>query len=305
MASDRIRNFFKNAIKRYHDTINDSYILNEVDDSLIRDLWYGNIKFEDLYQVTGYEEYSPVSKEDNMESFARIFFGNENYGRYLTFEILQNGYIQWYNTIPEVNKQIEYRRNKSEWITCDCGTTINVQMNDILEFRGSHSSYMDIESDEACYFTSNCRFNVKGNIMSLIYSDDFMFKDTLTDEDCFTSLFYNCDKLISAENLIFPATTLTNYCYFNMFRGCTSLTTAPTLPAATLANYCYAHMFYECTSLNYIKCLATDISAQNCLDDWVNNVASSGTFIKASDMEDWPTGINGIPDGWNIENIDE
>lgn len=304
MASNRIRNFFKNAIKRYHDTINDSYILNEVDSSLIRDLWYGDIKFEDLYQVTGYEEYSPVSKEDNMESFARIFFGNENYGRYLTFEILQNGYIQWYND-AEVNMQIEYRRNKSEWTTCDCGTTINVQMNDILEFRGSNSSYMDIDSGESCHFSSNCRFNVKGNIMSLIYSDDFMLKDTLTDEYCFSSLFYYCDKLISAENLMLPAITLTDFCYCNMFIGCTSLTTAPELPATTLTRSCYASMFFGCTSLNYIKCLATNISAENCLDYWVNDVASSGTFIKASSMEDWPTGINGIPDGWSIENIDE
>lgn len=305
MASDRIRNFFKNAIKRYHDTINDSYILNEVDDSLIRDLWYGNIKFEDLYQVTGYEEYLPVSKEDNLESFARIFFGNENYGRYLTFEIFQNGYIQWYNPEPGVNKQIEYRRNKSEWTTCDCGTTINVQMNDILEFRGSHPSYIDIQSEEPCYFRSNCRFNVKGNIMSLIYSDDFMFKDTLTDEFCFGYLFCDCDKLISAENLMLPAITLSDSCYHSMFSGCTSLTKAPKLPATTLAQSCYYCMFSDCTSLNYIKCLATDISADNCLFKWVNNVAPTGTFIKASNMEDWTTGNEGIPNGWDIENIDE
>ena len=57
-------------------------------------------------------------------------------------------------------------------------------------------------------------------------------------------------------------------------------------------------MFSHCTKLKYVKCLATDISAQGCVDSWLNKVATSGTFIKAEGMNGWPSGVSGIPSGW-------
>ena len=86
-----------------------------------------------------------------------------------------------------------------------------------------------------------------------------------------------------------------------MFQGCRSLTTAPELPATTLTTSCYMYMFEGCRNLNYIKCLATDISASTCLSSWVYNVASSGTFIKAANMTSWPTNVDGIPNGWTVQ----
>ena len=47
--------------------------------------------------------------------------------------------------------------------------------------------------------------------------------------------------------------------------------------------------------------LATDISATNCLDGWVNGVASTGTFIKNPAMNDLPSGRNGIPNNWTVQ----
>ena len=85
-----------------------------------------------------------------------------------------------------------------------------------------------------------------------------------------------------------------------MFSGCYSLTTSPALPATTLADYCYRYMFSGCSKLNYIKMLATNISASNCLTGWVTNVASTGTFVKNSAMTTLPTGIDGIPSGWTV-----
>jgi hypothetical protein len=85
-----------------------------------------------------------------------------------------------------------------------------------------------------------------------------------------------------------------------MFRDCTSLTTAPELPATTLAQSCYRYIFYGCSNLNYIKCLATNISASSCTKNWVDGVASNGTFIKHPNMSNWTTGINGIPSGWTV-----
>lgn len=116
---------------------------------------------------------------------------------------------------------------------------------------------------------------------------------------CYGNMFYNCTSLTTAPSL--PATTLAQYCYDSMFHGCTSLTTAPNLPATTLAQYCYEGMFYGCTLLNYIKCLATNISASGCLSSWVSSVAATGTFVKAVNMTSWPTGTSGIPSNWTVQ----
>ena len=115
---------------------------------------------------------------------------------------------------------------------------------------------------------------------------------------CYDHMFQNCRSLTTAPEL--PATTLADHCYEGMFYGCTRLTTAPQLPATTLAYRCYDIMFKNCSSLNYIKMLATDVSADGCLRSWVYGVASSGTFVKDASTT-LPTGENGIPDGWTVE----
>ena len=149
---------------------------------------------------------------------------------------------------------------------------------------------------------------------------------TTLEYQCYNSMFYGCTKLTQAPAL--PATTLANRCYYYMFEGCSSLTTAPELPATTLAqdcynsmfsnctsltvapelpaeilySGCYSYMFYGCAKLKYIKCLATDISATNCTQGWVDGVAATGTFVKSLNMSEWTTGINGIPTGWTVLN---
>jgi hypothetical protein len=66
-------------------------------------------------------------------------------------------------------------------------------------------------------------------------------------------------------------------------------------------------MFYGCTSLNYVKCLATDISADYCTTGWLSGVAATGTFVKAAATNGWPVGadesenVNGIPEGWTVD----
>ncbi|MBR5671302.1 MAG: hypothetical protein IKX11_05535, partial [Bacteroidales bacterium] len=84
----------------------------------------------------------------------------------------------------------------------------------------------------------------------------------------------------------------------------THITQAPELDATTLASSCYSFMFAGCSSLNYVRCLATDISADNCVDNWLGSVFASGVFIKASEMTDWSSGESGIPAGWTVLNAD-
>ena len=170
---------------------------------------------------------------------------------------------------------------------------------------------------------TSCQFAVKGNIMSLLDSTNFSTMTALQSACTFFNLFYCCSGLTDAEYLLLPATTLAasaytnmfaycsslttapelpattlaNHCYNNMFSGCISLISAPELPATTLVTRCYYQMFYNCSKLNYIKCLATDISASYSTSYWVDCVASAGTFVMA-DGTSWTNGVSGIPTGW-------
>ena len=57
--------------------------------------------------------------------------------------------------------------------------------------------------------------------------------------------------------------------------------------------------------MNYIKCLATDISANSCISNWVSGVSPTGTFVKSANMDSWPTGVSGIPSGWTVQTATE
>ena len=122
---------------------------------------------------------------------------------------------------------------------------------------------------------------------------------TLAD-GCYYNMFMGCTSLTRAPEL--SATTVSGYCYYHMFSGCTSLTQAPDLPATTLKYYCYYSMFQLCTNLNYIKCLATDISASNCTNGWVSGISSTGDFYTPA-ATNWTSGVNGIPTGWTRHDV--
>ena len=119
---------------------------------------------------------------------------------------------------------------------------------------------------------------------------------------CYDSMFYGCESLTAAPEL--PANTLAISCYESMFYGCTSLTSSPDLPAKTLAESCYTDMFNGCSSLNSIVCGAIDISATNCTTNWVSGVSATGTFLKDFKSHSWTTGVNGIPNGWTVEELE-
>lgn len=247
----------------------------------------------------------------------------------LTFNITSGGTIDWKSPYTP----IEYKLNDGEWTLYTSDgmgylPNIKVKVGDKIQFRGNNATYGS-SGDYSTFKGSTAEFEVEGNIMSLINSTDFGTLTTLSSNYTFKYLFRECTGLNSAENLILPATTLTENCYYGMFDSCVKLRTAPTiLPATTLANNCYAFMFYgcvslrtaselpattlaqncyeamffRCRSLNYIKCLATDISATKCTNLWVSGVAPTGTFVKASSMESWTTGNSGIPTGWTVVN---
>ena len=141
----------------------------------------------------------------------------------------------------------------------------------------------------------------------LITSAPALPATTLAD-NCYQGMFSRCKGLSQGPEL--PATTLADDCYFQMFCECSGLKTAPVLKAKTLVYGCYRWMFYKCTSLSYVKCLATNISASNCLENWMTDVPAGGTFVKDAGIGVGTAGgwtkdsENGIPSGWTVKNAE-
>lgn len=230
--------------------------------------------------------------------------------------------ITWSNQFDSSRRTAEY----------PAGTKILMKNANILTLDIS-PSYPPYNINIMCEIDSTGDFNISGNVMSLIDGDNFRNMTSMSVNGTnytFYSLFYASaatGRLMSAENLILPATTLTPYCYTSMFFGnsymtsapelpatiltescyktmfdsCAALTTAPDLLATTLVDSCYQGMFEGCSNLNYVKCLATDISAPYCLGSWLYQVSSSGTFVKDANTS-WPTGSSGIPSNWTTVN---
>ena len=143
--------------------------------------------------------------------------------------------------------------------------TATVPANGRLYIKANTDSWYQTESYKGIKFNIYDYVNVGGNIMSLLYGDDYKGKKVFPSgsDNNFYNLFNNC-SIVSAEDLILPATTLADFCYGNMFTGCTSLTTAPVLPATILADNCYDSMFQNCTALVTAPALPATTLANYC-----------------------------------------
>ena len=115
---------------------------------------------------------------------------------------------------------------------------------------------------------------------------------------CYESMFEGCSSLETAPAL--PAKSLSNYCYASMFKGCALLESAPDLLASGLSSYCYDSMFEGCSSLNYIKATFTTTPGPNYTNNWVNGVSAEGRFVKNYKATWESTGVNSIPEGWEV-----
>lgn len=291
--------------------------------------------------------------------------------KYLTIEMLESGSCKFQiaNNVPTSScTSVSYSLdNGKTWSTTQnvdgslvSITTPTLNAGDKVLWKGNattySTTYTGADSTNSHFAIGATKYNVYGNIASMLYGDGF--KDgslLLTSAYTFSNFFWKETGLVNAENLVLPftkveaysyarmfelcsslttppqipATTLIHDCYYRMFGNCAKLKIAPKLIATTLATWCYAAMFYYCTSLtkapdliaktltsscyrnmfngcsslNHIKMLATtNISAANCLTDWVNGVAATGTFVKNSAMTTLPSGASGIPNGWTVQN---
>lgn len=219
----------------------------------------------------------------------RVIGGGVDYTKqYLTFvSMADNNEIKFFTNDDSHTQAIYVSTNRSSWTSktsASTGTTCATLGNgEKLYVRVSVNRTGYSNGTFYHHFEANGNFALEGNIMSLLYSDNFwqqtalpnyshtfysMFSgcSTLVDitnlvlpattlaENCYDRLFYNCSGLTSIPSGLLPATTLTSYCYSSMFDGCSSLTSIPSdlLPATTMTLRCYGYMFQNCASLTTI-----------------------------------------------------
>lgn len=237
---------------------------------------------------------------------------------YLTFKSLEDSNVIYfkcdddtYRGINTIQVSSNNGQNWTSYTASAAGTIIGtLDSGESILIKGNNDYYGSFqEGYSKNFFASTKNFEISGNILSLIFGDNYITQSLQSGDHTgpnstapFYGLFKDCTHLTSAKNLIMPRIINSKYFASHMFSDCTSLTTAPILPAQTLMQYCYEYMFYNCANLQSITCLATDISANYCIRNWVSGVAASGTFVKAEGMNNWTTGSNGIPSGWTIEN---
>ena len=170
---------------------------------------------------------------------------------------------------------LSYSKNGGEWVEWDY-TNIPVVKDDFIYFKGVNDRIGSSTSNYST-FTMTGKIASSGNIMSLLYGDDYEGKLSLSGKDyCFHKLFYNCKSLTTAPEI--PYTTLSDYCYDSMFQSCTSLTNAPELPSTKLSSGCYSYMFFNCKSLT----TAPELPATELIINCYNNMFQYCSSLNAA-----------------------
>ena len=187
---------------------------------------------------------------------------------YMSFKALENCDFSF---VSADNNDCYYSLdNGTTWTLCD--GLVSVNEGEYISWKCTPSTV----SGSIGQFGSSGKFEVKGNIMSMLYGDAYDDKTSITINGALSRLFYGCTELVNASNLLLPATTLSSGCYENMFFGCTSLQYAPELLATTLAPYCYSGMFGNCTNLQYAPELPATTLAPYCYSSMFYNCSSFG-----------------------------
>lgn len=243
-----------------------------------------------LAQYKNYSDEPPVPPTPGPDYTEPFYFENITNKNITT-------YREKYSRTDSPNFDVYFSLDKETWEKTD---TFTIQPNQKAYVKATTIAWSGNTNLKVTYLRANGLHNIGGNILSLLYGDDFVNHSDFPvgSVRTFSRLFYTSPNLVNAKDLILPSTTV-NSCYSEMFNYSARLISLPILPATILSEGCYA---YFCSSgssglINEITCLATDISASDCTDNWLNGVSATGTFITPSSTQ-WTTGVSGIPEGW-------
>lgn len=201
----------------------------------------------------------------------------------LTLEALEDGNITLtsFNRYPDLQYSINGQEKQS------AKNQIEIFAGDTICFyatgKGDDNMFgLRIDcSNDCCIY---------GNIMSLLYSEDFSDKTAIKNKYEFSQMFENNEHIKNCSiDLVLPATDLEDFCYDAMFAGCKGITIAPELPATSLSMYCYSEMFKNCTSLTSAPELKATKLAPNCYYFMFNGCTSliAAPDLLAVEMKDY------------------
>ena len=225
---------------------------------------------------------------------------------YLAFVALEDGTFGF--SASTTGSPIEYSIDGgSSWSALESGSTPTVERGKKILWKGKlrHGMYAN---NGIGRFSSTGKFDIEGNVASILYDNDF--EGITTSNVYLCGLFRNC-AVVSAEKLVLPFETVEGlqyqlmfgFCtelkkapkliaktvkyngYDAMFQRCESLTEAPDLPATSLGERCYNNMFNGCTSLLKAPDLLVEELVQGCYTDMFAN-CSSLNYIKAMFLTD-------------------
>ncbi|MBR4735224.1 MAG: hypothetical protein IK052_03950 [Bacteroidales bacterium] len=170
---------------------------------------------------------------------------------------------------------------------------------------GTAVTYIDIHPDAPLILpvtdlANKCYMQMFRNCTSLTRAPQFRVEGTAY--RCCYNMFRQCTNLTDISGIQLPAMTLSVDCYRELLRDCTKLAgAAPMLPAPTLVQECYRQMLSN-TKITSIVCLATNISATSCTENWMSGVSNvnTSTFYKAPSMTSWTRNDSGIPSKWKV-----
>ncbi len=196
--------------------------------------------------------------------------GSKEQPNYLCFTALEDGTFTFTIASGIATSQLSYAEYSidggSNWIRTDnvnstaiTITTPTIHVGERVLWRASGDRTGN-GSSSMSNFSSTGNFDLSGNIMSLLYVDDFSDNSEFSggrNTQVFYGLFKDCVKLKDAHALLLPATILKMGCYLHLFEGCTGLVDASfNLPADLVygvhaGDGAYQYMFAGCSSLIY------------------------------------------------------
>lgn len=223
----------------------------------------------------------------------------------LNFYMPNGGTISLNKTGSPTVVELEYSLDKGKTWTVwqednDGNRSLVLSAGQRMYVRNSSETQTEFSTSGSAYY----QFAFAGNVEAYGNTNSLLCKNaenvTSLSQLCYYSLFYNCASLVAPPKL--PATSLHTLCYDFMFANCISLVKTPELPATSLVYGCYYYMFSGCPQLQEVRIMMTDISADNCLTNWLSGVSPTGDFYCPAELT-IPTGASGIPSGWTRHDI--
>lgn len=208
------------------------------------------------------------------------FTQDTGYGSYLTFVALEDGTFTF--TSSTTANTISYSLDGgTTWSTPARNvTTPTVSSGNKVMWKGEMSQTGGLSG--IGMFSSTCKFDAIGNIMSLLYGNDFVGKTSLKENFQFSFLFSG-SSVVNTDGLVLPATTLKEACYSFMFQNCHQLETSILeLPANNAIYRVYLSMFSSCDKLRTTPIIkASSFGEQACM----------GMFNGCSSLTDVPSNM--------------